>query len=289
MELELMSMRGPTPAEPDAASTLHRFLRHNTEIGGRKLRKYSNYIELYEQILSNFRGTRPKILEIGVQHGGSLRMWQEYFAGKVEIFGVDILPECKKFEEANIHILIGDQSDDKFIEEISKNIGSVDVIIDDGSHIPSHQIAAFEKLFYNNLLPGGYYIVEDCHTSYAPECGGGLRRKGTFVEHAKGLCDAVNAWNAGDSRLPVTLASKCIRRITFETSLVMFEKCAMDGPHSVVVTSGVTEIDTQNIFSDDLYGRLLTRLRSYRSLQFMVRNSPFLWRMMRRAIPENRR
>jgi cephalosporin hydroxylase len=281
MELELMPIPEPSPAEP-GTSTLHRFLRHNTEIGGRKLRKYSNYIELYERVLSNFIGTRPRILEIGVQHGGSLRMWKEYFSGNVEIFGVDILPECKKFEEPNIHIFIGDQSDDNFLEELSNNIGSVNVIVDDGSHVCSHQIATFEKLFYRNLLPEGYYIVEDCHSSYMVEYGGGLRRKGTFIEYAKKLCDAVNAWHAGDYRLPVTLASKWIRRITFESSLVMVEKSEMDGPPSV--TSGATEIDTQNIFSDDLYGRLLSRLRSYPSLRFMVRNNPFFWRMMRRVV-----
>jgi hypothetical protein len=286
MELELMSIREPSPVEPDTASTLHRFLRHNTEIGGRKLRKYSNYIELYERVLSNFRGTRPRILEIGVQHGGSLRMWKEYFGGNVEIFGVDILPECKKLEEHNIHIFIGDQSDHKFLEELSKTLGMVHVIVDDGSHICSHQIATFEKLFYNNLLSGGYYVVEDCHSSYMVEYGGGLKRRGTFIEYAKELCDAVNAWHAGNSRLPVTLASKWIKRITFESSLVMIEKSEMEGPPSL--TSGVAEIETQDIFSDDLYGRLLRRVRSYQSLGVMVRNNPFLWRVMRKAIRKNR-
>ena len=286
MELELMSIRESSPAEPDNAPTLHRFLRHNTEIGGRKIRKFANYIELYERLLSNFRGTRPRILEIGVQHGGSLRMWNEYFDGDVEIFGADILPECKKLEERNIHILIGDQSDERFLEELSNSIGSVDIIIDDGSHVCSHQIATFEKLFYNNLLSGGYYIVEDCHTSYQHGYGGGLRRKGTFIEYAKELCDAVNVWYAGNSRLPITRASKWIRRVTFESSLVVVEKRAMEAPSSIM--SGVTEIETQDIFSDDLYGRLLRRLRSYQSVRFMVRNSPFLWRMMRRAIRENR-
>ena len=39
-------------------------------------------------------------------------------------------------------------------------------IIDDGSHIPQHQVSTFDLLFRQVLLPGGTYIVEDIETRY---------------------------------------------------------------------------------------------------------------------------
>ena len=41
-----------------------------------------------------------------------------------------------------------------------------DVIIDDGSHIPWHQIFTLETIFDTFLKDGGVYIIEDIETSY---------------------------------------------------------------------------------------------------------------------------
>ena len=45
-----------------------------------------------------------------------------------------------------------------------KNI-KFDLIIDDGSHYPSHQLTTFKKL-YKNIAPGGLYIIEDLDLSF---------------------------------------------------------------------------------------------------------------------------
>src|SRR5580692_7308311 len=90
-----------------------------TASNGRLIHKYSNYFEIYERYLSGLKGRAPAILEIGVQHGGSLLLWDRYFEGKARIFGIDILPECKKFEDGNIKIFIGDQSDQGFLREVA--------------------------------------------------------------------------------------------------------------------------------------------------------------------------
>lgn len=42
------------------------------------------------------------------------------------------------------------------------------MIVDDGSHIPSHQMASWHYLF-KTLKPGGIYVIEDLHTSYMHE------------------------------------------------------------------------------------------------------------------------
>jgi hypothetical protein len=246
------------------------------------VRKYSNYLSLYDKCFERLSGRRPRLLEIGVQHGGSLAMWHEYFGGDVDIIGVDILPECKKFETANIKIFIGDQSDVKFLESLSRDIGKVDVIIDDGSHICAHQIRTFEALFYKNLADDGTYVVEDCHTSYHRDFGGGLRRRGSFIEYAKRLGDATNAWYAHCAALPVTDATKWIESVTFASSVVVIQKRPMTCPE--VISSGKPQLDFSRTFGE---GRLANALEFFRKFSFirkLVRSNEFLWRLMRRAI-----
>merc|ERR1719253_1185480 len=40
-----------------------------------------------------------------------------------------------------------------------------DIIIDDGSHKPEHQIISFQNL-WEKIRPGGMYAIEDVETSY---------------------------------------------------------------------------------------------------------------------------
>ena len=61
--------------------------------------KYKKYFLNYDEILRRFKGKDIKIIEIGVQDGGSLKIWQEYFGSNSKIFGVDLNPQCKKFEK----------------------------------------------------------------------------------------------------------------------------------------------------------------------------------------------
>jgi hypothetical protein len=60
----------------------------------------------------------------------------------------------------------GDQTKISDLERISSEIGRCDVIIDDGSHHPQHQIDCFNFLFSNLLKDGGIYIIEDIECSY---------------------------------------------------------------------------------------------------------------------------
>lgn len=55
-----------------------------------------------------------------------------------------------------------------YSEDFFKNIAEQyhpSVVIDDGTHRWDHQMRAFENLFIS-LKPGGYYIIEDMHTSF---------------------------------------------------------------------------------------------------------------------------
>jgi len=55
--------------------------------------------------------------------------------------------------------------------------------------------SVFDRILYPRTSPNGVYIVEDLHTAYWDEFGGGLKREGTFVELCKSLIDELNAYH----------------------------------------------------------------------------------------------
>src|SRR5579883_2677635 len=102
------------------------------------------------------------LLEIGVQHGASMKLWEEFFP-RARIFGVDRDPSCKRFENARTTILIGDQEDPEFLKKVSKAPDPrqhFDIIIDDGGHGMGQQRTSFLTLF-PSLARRGLYVIED--------------------------------------------------------------------------------------------------------------------------------
>jgi demethylmacrocin O-methyltransferase len=138
-------------------------------------------------------------LEIGVggyesplTGGNSLRMWKSYFPF-ANIFSLDIYD--KSFlQEKRIKIFKGSQIDKDFLKKVCNEIGEIDLIIDDGSHINEHVITTFELLF-PKLKNGGIYVVEDTQTSYWEEYGGDSKdfnKEGTIYHYFKRLIDGLN-------------------------------------------------------------------------------------------------
>ena len=186
------------------------------------IHKWTNYFNIYERYFNSFRSKNPRFLEIGVQYGGSLKMWSEYFEN-AKIFGIDINPDCKKLEDENISIQIGSQNDKKFLKDFAEKIHSLDLIIDDGGHTMDQQINSFEVLF-PILNEGGIYICEDIESSYQNMYGGGPRRKGTFIEYCKNLIDVINANHSHFFTLKPSSLSKQIEFIHFYNNVVVIGK-----------------------------------------------------------------
>ena len=120
-----------------------------------------NYLDKYEHFLKGFRNREFTLLELGVFDGASERMWRDYFP-KAQVIGVDIDSRCKEYEGERIGIDIADLGK---IEELKRlREYRPTIIIDDASHLWSHQINALLVLF--DVLPsGGIYIIEDMETS----------------------------------------------------------------------------------------------------------------------------
>jgi len=157
------------------------------------------YMPYYARHFAPFRQQPIKMLEIGIGTygprggGASLRTWQRYFP-RGQIYGLDIVDK-KMHEDRRVRVYQGDQSDKAFLHRTAQEIGPIQIMIDDGSHVNEHVLASFEALF-PLLQVGGLYVIEDIQTAYLTHMGGSsqdLSKPGTSMNLVKSLCDEVNA------------------------------------------------------------------------------------------------
>jgi demethylmacrocin O-methyltransferase len=167
-------------AEPPSLDSLA--LRY----GADKSSKVHGYTRAYERHFAPFRQSPVVLLEIGIGGGASLRTWRDYFP-RGKVFGLDVA-DCKPLEAHGVWTFQGSQADEDVLERLLFRTGPLDVVIDDGSHRWSDQIASFRKL-YPHVTPGGYYVVEDLHTSYWDQYRSGDQSMAMF------LCDMVHELN----------------------------------------------------------------------------------------------
>ena len=120
-----------------------------------------HFTDFYHEKLNHLRNEKINLLEIGIMTGQSLRMWKEYFPNAV-IYAVD-LNDLKHYQEDRILIEQCDQTDHIKMNSIFPNV-KFDIIIDDGGHSMFQQQFSLISIF-NRLKRGGFYILEDLHTS----------------------------------------------------------------------------------------------------------------------------
>ena len=156
------------------------------------IHKWLHYFAIYDQVLASYVGSSVKMLEIGVSKGGSLGLWRKFLGSDAVIFGVDVDLNCSRHDGEFASVRIGSQDDARFLRTVVAEMGGIDVVLDDGSHIARHQRASFDVLF-PLLNEGGIYIIEYMHTSYWPPFEGGLNKSGTAIEFLKGKIDEMHA------------------------------------------------------------------------------------------------
>lgn len=216
---------------PTADNPLHAYFDNNP---GRLMSKWRHYLDIYHHHFARFRGTACTLVEIGVFHGGSLQMWRHYLGPKARIIGVDLNPRALEVAEPGIEIFIGDQADREFLSALGQQVGPIDILIDDGGHRMHQQIATLETL-YGAVQTNGVALVEDTHTSYWRDHGGGLRAPQTFMEFAKRLVDELNAWHSRDPHSftpgPFTRSAQSLH---FYDSVVVIEKGEHPQPQQII-------------------------------------------------------
>lgn len=206
----------PVPGRTDMLYPL--FLNNQGPI----IHKWLHYFPVYERHLKDYINKSIVLFEIGVDRGGSLQMWEQYLGPFALIVGLDNNPECACPDKSQRRIRIGDQADVKFLQRVVTEFGNPDIVIDDGSHIMADIHASFDFL-YPLLNNNGLYIVEDLHTAYWDEYGGGWRKRGSFIERAKGLVDYLNAYHCRIADKANEFSASAFS-ICFYDSMVVFEK-----------------------------------------------------------------
>lgn len=149
-------------------------------------------------------------------------MWSRFFGPLATIVGIDINPSCKQHESDGIHVRIGDQSDPKFLEQVINEFGIPDIVLDDGSHKMNHILSSFQYL-YPKLPKNGLYIVEDLHTAYWDEYGGGINKPDTFINISKNFIDRLNADHSRGA-FQSDFITKHTFAISFYDSVVVLER-----------------------------------------------------------------
>lgn len=195
--------------------------------------KWDPYFDVYETWFNKFRGKSPRILEIGMQHGGSALMWLEYFGPGTKVVGIDIDPRCSQHATDDITVVIGDQSKEEFWRDFwSKNTEPFDIIIDDGSHYQADMILTY-VIGQDQVKPDGIYLVEDCHTSYydnhtvadrARDPDTGIGNPKNFIEFSKVSIDILNKKHLSQT-LPqdFLFIHRSCKAVHFYDSVVVFE------------------------------------------------------------------
>ena len=214
-------MRIPMPTRG-----LRWYFDHND---GRLIHKWLHYFPIYERHLAPFRGRAVTMLEIGVLHGGSLQMWRHHLGRRSQIVGFDVEPRVAQLAEPGIDVLVGDQSDPDFLDALVARYGELDIVLDDGSHLPEHQIASITHL-WPHLAEGGVYIVEDLHSNYWSSYGGGRGQPGTFIAWLHERLDDLHAFHSEDPAFVVNEWTRTLNAIHLYDSVAVLEKATREPP-----------------------------------------------------------
>jgi 23S rRNA U2552 (ribose-2'-O)-methylase RlmE/FtsJ len=191
--------------------------------------KWIHYFEIYHRYFSKFVGRELHIMEIGVYSGGSLRMWKEYFGPQCRVYGVDIEPACESYRDESTKIFIGDQADRAFWQDVKRHLPKMDIVIDDGGHLPEQQRVSLEEMF-PILSPGGIYLCEDITGT-----------DNAFSRYLHGLQNGLNAYAPHRVKSdvvaigsPANALQRAIRAIHFYPFVAVVEKNQneLEGFHS---------------------------------------------------------
>lgn len=131
--------------------------------------KWLEYSTHYEAHLPRPGAGPTKLLEIGVQSGGSLVAWSRYYGANGTIVGIDIDPRCTRSHDPgnNVFVEIGSQLDTAFLDAVCTKHGPFDAIVDDGGHTDTMITTSLFHMFPSDAClkrDGGVYAVEDVHT-----------------------------------------------------------------------------------------------------------------------------
>lgn len=124
-----------------------------------------SYLDLYESLLNCKKYTAKNVLEIGIDKGGSIKLWYDYFPN-AKIHGLDIkhnqtvIDEFQHIERVVLHTNVDAYDEAFFTENLLNKETRFDVLLDDGPHTLD-SMKTFIKMYLSVLKDNGILIIED--------------------------------------------------------------------------------------------------------------------------------
>lgn len=222
-------------------STTLRSLIH--QLSGRKLKsalrvfreeqtalKPREFLERYELIFAPFADKDIRLLELGINQGGSLLLWRDYFDRGI-IAGLDFNPVEIVDQSGRIRVYRGLQQDVQLLDRIAADVApkGFDIIIDDCSHVAEHTKVSFWHLYEKHLKQGGVFIIEDWGTGYYPDWPDGAAYCGQnhlagMVGFVKELIDEIAKFDITYSANPQTAIGSRLGRMDISLGQLFIHK-----------------------------------------------------------------
>ena len=209
------------------------------------------------------------ILEIGVQNGGSLEIWADFFNNAEKIIGCDIDPKCGEliFENERISIVIGDVNDYKTYNRIVQVSQQFDIIIDDGSHNSSDIIRSFSR-YFPLLRTNGIYVIEDLHASYWQDSGDGLYNPFSAISFLKKMIDVLNYEHWRINKTKTTFLKQYIEKYNIESNEIELDKI-----HSIEFLNSIAIISKAPINRNILGKRIDSGSEEHVTKGYIIKNN----------------
>ena len=142
----------------------------NLDLSSYDTDKSQDYIDRYVREFGHLFDQPVKLLELGVQRGGSMYLWRDLFP-RGTIVGLDLNVVPISDDSGRIHVYQGYQQDPVILDELAAKHApdGFDIIIDDASHVGRYTAESFWHLFPRHLKPGGVYVIDDWGCAYWPD------------------------------------------------------------------------------------------------------------------------
>lgn len=113
----------------------------------------------YEKEFFKYKDKKIILLEIGINSGGSMKLWAEYFTNCKKIIGIDVdqsalKEKFKELEKVEYHFT------NAYTQEMADEIPKLDIFLDDGPHTLESQIDAIHY-YLPKMKVGGLFLIED--------------------------------------------------------------------------------------------------------------------------------
>ena len=124
-----------------------------------------SYLPLYQKLLTNKKETATNILEIGIQRGGSIKLWSDFFTNAT-VYGLDIMnvnnvwSEITNNDKIKLYTSIDAYNENFFTSHFLNKDIKFDLVLDDGPH-SLESMKQFIKLYSQIIKDDGILIIED--------------------------------------------------------------------------------------------------------------------------------